>query len=149
MPFAKVKRGIAVLQIPDFSVFPADSAWHGPCIWQGHGVEVVMATEETAKKPMSRVTGHSGNPPGQGPFMKIALYVVDGVIAEASYETYPCPGCVACGKAICELATGKSVDGARSITHPVLVERVGPLPRHRQICYGLAVLALNSALNEL
>jgi NifU-like protein involved in Fe-S cluster formation len=96
-----------------------------------------------------QVTGHSGNPPGQGPFMEVTLHVSGGIVLEATYETYPCPGCTACGKAICELSSGKTIDEVRAITHPVLVERVGTLAAHRRICYGLALLALTDALGKL
>lgn len=97
----------------------------------------------------TRVTGRAGNPPGQGPFLWVTLTLRSHTIVEATYETYQCPGCHACGKAICELAAGKRVEDAKSITHPMLVERVGPLPRHRQICYGLAIVALADALAQL
>lgn len=96
-----------------------------------------------------RGTGHSGNTPGQGPFMKVSILVVKGLIHEATFETYQCPGCVACGKAICDLARKKSLAEAASIRHENLVQVVGPLPKHRQICYGLALLALGSALKSL
>jgi NifU-like protein involved in Fe-S cluster formation len=96
-----------------------------------------------------RVTGHSGNPPGQGPFMTVHLTVVNGAVREALYETYQCPGCVACGSAIVAMVMGKTLDEARAIRHADLVGRVGPLPRHRQVCYGLALLALAEALKQL
>jgi len=96
-----------------------------------------------------RVKGQSGNPPGQGPFMKVHLTVVNRTVREATYETYQCPGCVACGKAICEMILGNSLDKVREVSHPALVERVGPLPRHRAICYSLAVLALADAVKNL
>jgi NifU-like protein involved in Fe-S cluster formation len=95
-----------------------------------------------------RVTGNSGNPPGQGPFINITLRVVEGVVAEATYETYQCPGCIACGKALCELASGKRLEEVCMLNYPTLVERVGPLPPHRRICYGLALLALADALTQ-
>lgn len=97
---------------------------------------------------MARVTGHSGNEPGQGPFMKVHLSVDHGIISEATFETYQCPGCVACGKAICEMARGKRIKEATEITHAALVERVGALEPHRRICYGLALLALADALEN-
>jgi len=97
----------------------------------------------------SRVKGHAGNAAGQGPFLDLALDVVDGVIREASYETYQCPGAHACGKAICSLVRGKSAAEAAEITHPILLEQVGPLPANRRICYGLALLALSDALDQM
>jgi NifU-like protein involved in Fe-S cluster formation len=81
--------------------------------------------------------------------MRVTLGVENGIIREATYETYQCPGCHACGKAICEWVVGKGLDEAKGITHPMLVDRVGPLPRHRQICYGLTLLALSEALNQI
>ncbi len=81
--------------------------------------------------------------------MDLTLHVQGDVIAAAKYDTYPCPGCVACGKAICEIVTGMRCEEAAKVDHPTLVERVGPLSRHRQICYSLAVLALADALKRL
>ena len=108
-----------------------------------------MTNEPGVSEAVTRVTGHSGNAPGQGPFMKVHLSIADGIIREATYETYQCPGSMACGKALCEMITGASLEAARAVNHPTLVERVGPLPRHRQICYGLALLALSDALGQL
>jgi NifU-like protein involved in Fe-S cluster formation len=95
------------------------------------------------------VKGHSGNPPGQGPFIIVRLGVSGGVVREASYETYQCPGCVACGQAIVAMVSGKTLDEARSLRHADVVTKVGPLPRHRQVCYGLAILALDDALKQI
>jgi NifU-like protein involved in Fe-S cluster formation len=96
-----------------------------------------------------RVVGHGGNPPGQGPFMRVALEVADGVIQHAAYETYQCPACHDCGKALCAMVTGRSVADAEAIDHAALAARVGPLPRAKAICYSLAVLALADALAQL
>lgn len=95
------------------------------------------------------VTGHGGNPPGNGPFVSLTLCLQGDHIAGASYETYQCPGAHACGKAVCELIRGKNIQEARKIRHEDLVARVGPLPKHRQICYGLSLLALSNALFQL
>ncbi len=99
--------------------------------------------------PERSVTGRAGNPPGNGPFLHLTLQVSGEVIRSATYETYQCPGCQACGKAIVEMVAGKTVAQAASITHPMMVERVGPLAKHRQICYGLALLALDDALKQV
>jgi NifU-like protein involved in Fe-S cluster formation len=92
------------------------------------------------------LTGHAGNPPGQGPFITLRLVVEGDVIRSATYETYPCPGCQACGRAIVALSKGKTLSEARALKHEDVVRAVGPLPKHRQICYGLAILALADAL---
>jgi NifU-like protein involved in Fe-S cluster formation len=109
-----------------------------------------MAAESKVTSVHERqVTGNGGNPPGQGPFINVTLVLSDGIIREARYETYQCPGCQACGQAIVALVTGKGLQDARAVRHDDVVRRVGPLAKHRQICYGLAVLALDDALNQL
>ncbi len=74
--------------------------------------------------------------------MRITLAIENGTIREAVYKTYQWPGCVACGKAICELVTGKSLEDSKTITHPVLVERVGPLAPHRHCELSIVAGAL-------
>ena len=109
-----------------------------------------MGTDRAASPSVERlVTGHGGNPPGQGPFMTLQLVIQDGVIRKASYETYQCPGTRACGQAICGMVTGRTVEEARAIRHDSLANQVGPLPPHRRHGYGLALLALADALGSL
>ncbi len=108
-----------------------------------------MGSDRAASPSVERiVTGHGGNPPGQGPFMALTLMIQDGVIRKASYETYQCPGTHACGKAICGMVTGRTVEEAGTIRHESLENQVGPLPPHRRHCYGLALLALADALGS-
>ncbi len=106
--------------------------------------ETVVAEPETRK-----VTGHGGNPPGQGPFMRISLEVEGDVIREATYETYLCPVAHECGKALCDLVRGRSVVEAAAIDRPALAARVGPLPRAKSLNLSLAVVALTDALRQL
>ena len=101
-------------------------------------------------QPQGRwLTGHAGNPPGQGPFLRVRIRVEGGVILEAGYETYQCPACHQCGKAVCEMVTGKSVVEAQAISWADVVEKVGPLPRSRKQCHGLAAVALAEALKQV
>ena len=90
--------------------------------------------------------GHEGNLPGQGPFLRVTLEVEGVTICEASYETYLCPGCQACGKALVSLVRGRTLKEAEEVTYEAIVQAVGPLERRRRICYSLAALALVDAL---
>ncbi len=94
------------------------------------------------------VSGHGVNPPDRGPFINLHLKTREERIQEASYETYPCPGCHACGNGLCEIIAGKLIEEAGSVRREHLVEKVGPLPAHRRHCYGLALLALVDALRK-
>jgi NifU-like protein involved in Fe-S cluster formation len=108
-----------------------------------------MTHDTTVRTPGRRVTGHSGHSPGQGPFMNVTLTVADGAILEATYETYLCPSCHDCGKAVCAMVKGVKVDVARGVNRDTIAARVGPLPRAKQICYSLAAVALAEALSKL
>jgi NifU-like protein involved in Fe-S cluster formation len=81
--------------------------------------------------------------------MNVVLLVVGGVVREATYETYQCPACHDCGKAVCAMVKGRSVDLARGVTRDAVAGRVGPLPRGKAICYSLAALALADALAQV
>jgi NifU-like protein involved in Fe-S cluster formation len=93
----------------------------------------MAAESNVARNSERRVTGHGGNPPGEGPFIDVTLLVTGGIIQEAAYQTYQCPGCQACGQAIVALVIGKSLSDARALRHEDVVRRVGPLAKHRQI----------------
>jgi hypothetical protein len=80
--------------------------------------------------------------------MKVTLVAVAGVIREATYETYQCPACHDCGKAVCSMVKGRSMDLARGVTRDSVAGRVGPLPRGKAICYSLAALALADAVGR-
>jgi len=105
-----------------------------------------LSQEGPASSSLRELTGHSGNPPGQGPFITLHLTIAGSRVTAASYETYQCPGCHACGKAICELVAGKTIEEARALKRDDVALLVGPLPKHRQLCYSLAILALSDAL---
>jgi len=108
-----------------------------------------MGTDPAIRDTPDRtVIGHGGNPLGQGPFIAIRLRIREGVIQEATYETYQCPGCHACGKATCEIVMMMTISEAKQVKHVHVVDRVGPLPAHRRHCYGLAILALADALQK-
>jgi len=98
---------------------------------------------------LRHATGHAGNEPGQGPFLRISLAVESELIRQATYETYQCPGCVACGQAIVAMVLGRTIHEAEAIKHDDVVARVGPLAPHRRICYGLAVLALSDVVAKI
>ena len=109
----------------------------------------MVNTLETETPGPQRISGHGGNAPGQGPFLTLHLLIGGDRILGAEYETYQCPGCVACGKAIVDLVQGHSIETVRQLKWDDLVKVVGPLPRYRSHCYSLALLALTDALRKL
>lgn len=105
--------------------------------------------DQSATASELRVTGHAGGEPGQGPFMNVTLHVMGGVIQKATYETYLCPSCHDCGKAVCAMVLGRELAVTRGVNRVSVAARVGPLPRGKEICYSLAAAALADALGKL
>jgi len=96
-----------------------------------------------------KVMGHAGRTPGQGPYAEIFLTCIDGIVKEATYKTYGCPACDTCSGVVCALVTNRNVAQGWEINEKIIEERVGPLPRSKRHCYGLAVDALEDALDKL
>lgn len=93
--------------------------------------------------------GHAGNPPGQGPFLTLEIDIESGRIVSARYETYLCPACHECGKAMCALVEGGAIEDAAGIKWDDLAARVTSTGGQRRSCLGLALLALDDALVKL
>jgi NifU-like protein involved in Fe-S cluster formation len=84
--------------------------------------------------------------PGAGNYMVITLQLRDGVIASALFQTYGCPGAIACGSCLTEWVTGLGIEEAKAITPSALATRLGGLPLGKEHCADLAVAALQKAL---
>jgi NifU-like protein involved in Fe-S cluster formation len=83
---------------------------------------------------------------GLGNYMVIFLRVEAGEVAEATFQTYGCPGAIACGCELTDMVTGRSVEEALDITAEQIVESLGGLPLGKQHCAALALGALRNAL---
>lgn len=84
--------------------------------------------------------------PGAGPFMQIFVKLRSGVIADISFKTYGCGASIASCSKLTEMAIGKTVSEALSITPAMLLEALGGLPLGKRHCPGMAISALRKAL---
>jgi nitrogen fixation NifU-like protein len=84
--------------------------------------------------------------PGRGNYMVIHIRVAAGRISEIRYQTYGCPGAIACGSAVTELAKGKTLTEAAAISRDDVDKLLGGLPLGKGHCADLAVNALRDAL---
>ncbi|PYY17750.1 MAG: iron-sulfur cluster assembly scaffold protein [Acidobacteria bacterium] len=87
--------------------------------------------------------------PACGDLMKLMLRVIDGKIAEAKYQVRGCVAAIACGSALTEALTGKSVSEAKKIKRESLVETLGGLPNESVHASHLAIDCLKLALKQL
>jgi nitrogen fixation NifU-like protein len=69
-------------------------------------------------------------------------------IADAKFESYGCASNIATGSIITELAKGKTLDEAKSITWKEASDALGGLPKIKAHCSVLAVEGLRSAIQN-
>ena len=91
-------------------------------------------------------TGQGGM--DDGPYIRIHLKVEEGVIRQASYETYGCPAAIASGSALCELVTRRPVEKALLLEPRDIDVVLGGLPEGKGDRPQWAVDALRRALGE-
>jgi nitrogen fixation NifU-like protein len=87
--------------------------------------------------------------PACGDVMTLMLRVQDGVIQTARYLVRGCVASIACGSALAEALSGKSVAQAAQLRREDIVETVGGLPAESTHASYLAVDALKLALKQL
>ena len=87
--------------------------------------------------------------PACGDVMKLMLRVSNGTIVEAKYQTRGCVASIACGSALTEAVSGKSVDAAAALKRQDLVNAVGGLVNESMHASHLAMDCLKLALKQL
>ncbi len=87
--------------------------------------------------------------PACGDVMKLMLRVSNGEIVEAKYQTRGCVASIACGSALTEAVSGKSVDTAAAFQRQDLVNAVGGLANESMHASHLAMDCLKLALKQL
>jgi len=87
--------------------------------------------------------------PACGDIMRLSLKLDGGRIAQARFRTRGCVPSIACGSALTEMLTGKSVPQARALRREDVVAAVGGLENASQHASHLAMDALAAALRQL
>ena len=87
--------------------------------------------------------------PACGDIMKLMLRVQDGMITEAKYQVRGCVAAIACGSAMTEALTGKSISNAQNIRRESIVDTLGELPNESVHASHLAIDCLKLALTQL
>ncbi len=87
--------------------------------------------------------------PACGDVLTLMLRVENGVIRAATYLVRGCVASIACGSALTEVLSGKSLAQAASIRREEIAEAVGGLPAESTHASYLAADALKLALRQL
>jgi len=91
--------------------------------------------------------GKVGNPVC-GDVMEIFIKVKDDIITDIKFRTFGCGSAIATGSMVTELAKGKHVDEAMSITRDDVAQELDGLPPQKMHCSNLAADALNEAIKD-
>jgi len=70
------------------------------------------------------------------------------VIADISWETFGCTAAIATSSMVSDLAKGKTIEEAISLTNQDVARELGGLPPIKMHCSALAADALNEAIHE-
>ena len=91
--------------------------------------------------------GEIGNPVC-GDVTTIYIKVRDDRIDEIKYQSFGCAAAIATGSMLTEMAKGKTLNEARSITKENVARELGGLPETKMHCSNLAAGGLHAAIED-
>ncbi|HLW84324.1 MAG TPA: iron-sulfur cluster assembly scaffold protein [Candidatus Sulfotelmatobacter sp.] len=87
--------------------------------------------------------------PACGDILRLTMKVRDGRIVDARFKAKGCVAAMACGSALTEIVTGKTVREAQALRREEIAAAVGGLPQASNHAAQLAVDALAAALKQI
>ena len=91
--------------------------------------------------------GLEGNPVC-GDLMEIQIKVEDNRITDIRFKTFGCGSAIATSSMVTELAKGKTLDEALSISRQDVADELDGLPKQKMHCSNLAADALHKAIED-
>jgi nitrogen fixation NifU-like protein len=91
--------------------------------------------------------GEVGNPQC-GDMMRITIKVKDDVLEDIKFQTLGCGAAVATSSMVTEMAKGKKLAEALTITNKAVAEALGGLPDAKLHCSNLAADGLRAAIDD-
>ena len=87
--------------------------------------------------------------PACGDVLRLSARIEDGRFAEIRFRAKGCVPAMACGSALTELVSGKTLEDARRLKREALIATVGGLPEASNHAGHLAMDALAALLRKL
>ena len=87
--------------------------------------------------------------PACGDVLRLSLKISEGRISAARFKAKGCVAAIACGSALTELITGKTLQEAQKLRREEVSAAVGGLPQASTHAAQLALDALSAALSHI
>jgi nitrogen fixation NifU-like protein len=87
--------------------------------------------------------------PACGDVLRLTVKINAGRIEEIRFKAKGCVPSMACASALTELASGKTLDEARTLDRSMLIAALGALPESSTHAAQLAIDTLSAALSQL
>jgi len=91
--------------------------------------------------------GEVGNPTC-GDMTDIYIKVEDGILTDIKFKTFGCAAAIASSSMMTEMAKGKTIEEALTITRNDVADELGGLPEPKMHCSNLAADGLRAAIED-
>ena len=91
--------------------------------------------------------GRVGNPVC-GDLMEVTIKVEDDILTDVKFKTFGCGSAIATASMVTELAKGKTLGEADTITRQDVADELEGLPPRKMYCSNLAADALHAAIED-
>jgi len=110
-------------------------------------MELFMKPRNVGEIPDADGVGTVGNPVC-GDLMTVYIKVKDSKLEDVKFKTFGCGAAIATSSMITELAKGKTIKEALTITRGDVADSLGGLPPVKMHCSNLAADALHAAIED-
>ena len=86
--------------------------------------------------------------PSCGDQMKVEIKVINSKIVDIKFKSYGCPGAIATSSMMTELAKGKTIEEALTLTDDDVVIALGGIPERKKHCSLMGVTGLQGAIED-
>ena len=86
--------------------------------------------------------------PSCGDQMMVTIKIDDSRIVDIQFKSYGCPGAIATSSMMTELAKGKTIEEALTLTDDDVVIALGGIPQKKKHCSLMGVTGLQEALKD-
>jgi nitrogen fixation protein NifU and related proteins len=91
--------------------------------------------------------GEVGNP-ACGDIMAFYIKVNNNILEDVKFKTFGCGAAIAVSSMVSEMAKGKTLDEAMSITNSSVIDALNGLPKKKHHCSNLGADALHRAIED-